>query len=340
MVNKIFHNLSGPFNINDIAKLISAKVFNIKDNNLLIYGAADVDNAINGEITFISISNTLNKLHNSKASACIVNKYDEKIIPNNMICLEVDNAHLAFAIIAQKFYPQEKFVPKISESSNIPKIYRNSLYIRVEPYVYIEEGAIIEKNVWIGSNSFIGKGVKIGENTRIGSNVSIECAEIGKNVLVYSGAKIGQSGFGFAPSKNGHIKIPQVGSVVIGDNVEVGANTCIDRGSHGITSIGEGTYIDNLVHIAHNVSIGKYCAIAGQVGIAGSAVIEDYCMFGGQVGIGGHITIGKGVQAGGQAGITRNLDAGSKVSGTPAIPLSQYHRQALKLKQLIRGKGK
>ena len=126
---------------------------------------------------------------------------------------------------------------------------------------------------------------------------------------------------------------------MIGNNVEIGSNCCIDRGSYGPTSIGEGTYIDNLVHVAHNDSIGKHCAIAGQVGIAGSAVVEDYCMFGGQVGIGGHITIGKGTQAGGQAGITKSLEAGSKVSGTPAISLGQYHRQALKLKQLTSGKG-
>ncbi|PPR16834.1 MAG: UDP-3-O-acylglucosamine N-acyltransferase [Alphaproteobacteria bacterium MarineAlpha9_Bin3] len=340
MLNEIFHNVSGPFTIIEIANFINAKVYNLKDKKLSIYGAADVDNAVKGEITFININSTMKKLKNSSASACIVNKYDKINIPKEMVCLEVDNAHVSFAIIAQKFYPQAKFETKVSNYSNIPKKYMNSFPIRVDPFVHIEEGAIIEKNVWIGSNSFIGKGVRIGENTRISSNVSIECAEIGKNVLIYSGVKIGQSGFGFAPSQNGHIKIPQVGIVKIGDNVEIGSNTCIDRGSHGPTSIGDGTFIDNLVHIAHNVSIGKHCAIAGQVGIAGSAVIEDYCMFGGQVGIGGHITIGRGSQAGGQSGITRSILAGSKVSGTPAIPLSQYHRQALKLQQLIRAKGK
>ena len=340
MVNEIFHNIAGPFSVNEIAKLVNAKIYNLKKQNLSIYGAADVDNAIKGEITFISINNTIKKLNNSSASACIINKYDKINIPKNMVCLEVDNAHEAFAMVTQKFYPEEKFIPQVSKFASIPKKYMEPFLIKVDPFVFIEEGAIIEKNVTIGAGSFIGKGVKIGENTKIGSNASIECAEIGKNVLIYSGVKIGQSGFGFAPSKNGHIKIPQVGNVIIGNNVEIGSNTCIDRGSHGSTSIGEGTFIDNLVHVAHNVSIGKHCAIAGQVGIAGSAVIEDYCMFGGQVGIGGHITIGKGSQAGGQAGITKSLIAGSKVSGTPAIPLTQYHRQALKLKKLIRGKGK
>ena len=339
MVNEIFHKVAGPFSINEIAKLINAKIYNLKDKKLFIHGAADVDNATSGEITFISFNNTLTKLNNSPAAVCIVNKYNEKI-PENMVCLEVDNAHAAFAMVSQKFYPQEKFIANVSKLSSIPKKYMDHFLIRVDPFVFIEDGAVIEENVSIGAGSFIGKGVKIGKNSKIGSNVSIECAEIGRNVLIYSGVKIGQSGFGFAPSKKGHIKIPQVGNVVIGDNVEIGSNSCIDRGSHGSTFIGEGTFIDNLVHIAHNVSIGKYCAIAGQVGIAGSAVIEDYCMFGGQVGIGGHITIGQGSQAGGQAGITKSISPGSKVSGTPAMPLSQYHRQALKLKQIIRGKGK
>ena len=340
MVNEIFHKVAGPFSINEIAKLINAKIYNLKDKKLFINGAADVDNATGGEITFISFNNTLTKLNNSPAAACIVNKYNENKMPKNMVCLEVDNPHAAFAIVSQKFYPQEKFIANVSKLSSIPEKYMDHFLIKVDPFVFIEDGAVIEENVSIGAGSFIGKGVKIGTNTKIGSNVSIECAEIGKNVLIYSGVKIGQSGFGFAPTRKGHIKIPQVGNVIIGDNVEVGSNTCIDRGSHGSTSIGEGTYIDNLVHIAHNVSIGKYCAIAGQVGIAGSAVIEDYCMFGGQVGIGGHITIGQGSQAGGQAGIPKSSSPGSKVSGTPAIPLSQYHRQALKLKQIIRGKGK
>jgi UDP-3-O-[3-hydroxymyristoyl] glucosamine N-acyltransferase len=311
----------------------------LNKGDFLVYGAADVENAQKGEITFIIFNKTLGKLKNSKASACIINKYDNINFPKNMVCLEVKDAHAAFAKVSQKFYPSEKLVPKINKYSSIPSIYRNSKTIRIDAFVVIEDEAIIEDNVWIGSGSFIGKGVKIGANTRIASNVSIECAEIGQNVIIYSGVRIGQSGFGFAPTANGHIKIPQVGNVIIGNNVEIGSNCCIDRGSYGSTSIGDGTYIDNLVHVAHNVTIGKFCAIAGQVGIAGSAIIKDYCMFGGQVGIGGHITIGKGTQAGGQAGITKSLEAGSKVSGTPAISLSQYHRQALKLKQLTRRKG-
>jgi len=339
MINTNFHNICGPFTVDVLSKIINAKIYNADDGKL-INGAADVDNAKKGDITFIAFNNTLAKLKDSNASACIVNKYHESIIPHNMVCLEVNDPHAAYAIIAQKFYPKDNFIPRISEKSDIPEKYKYSKTIRIDPYVVVEDNTVIEDNVWIGSGCYIGNGVKIGNGIRIHSNVTIECAEIGENVLLYTGVRIGQSGFGFAPSIHGHIVIPQVGKVVIKNNVEIGANSCIDRGSYGPTIIGEGTFIDNLVHIAHNVKIGKFCAIAGQVGVAGSTTIEDYCMFGGQVGIGGHLTVGKGSQAGGQAGITKDLEAGSKVSGTPAIPLTQYHRQSLLLKKLIKNKGK
>ena len=339
MINTNFHNIDGPYSVEMLSKLINAKIYNA-DNKRLISGASDVDHAQKGDITFIAFNSTLDKLVGSKASACIVNKYQPDIIPSKMVCLVVDNPHAAYAIIAQKFYPKDNFVPYISLNSDIPDKYKLSKNIRIDPYVVIEEGALIGDKVWIGSGCHIGKGVKIGNGTKIHSNVTIECAEIGENVLIYTGVRIGPSGFGFAPTAKGHIVIPQVGIVIINKNVEIGANSCIDRGSYGPTVIGEGTFIDNLVHIAHNVKIGKFCAIAGQVGIAGSTIIEDYCMFGGQVGIGGHIKIGKGTQAGGQAGITKDLKEGSKVSGTPALPLAQYHRQSLLLKKLIINKGK
>ena len=339
MINSDFHNILGPYPLEKLAKFINAKICNA-NNKILISGAADIDNAKKGDITFIAFNNTLSKLKKSYASACIIKKYDENFVPSRMVCLEVKDPHAAYAIIAQKFYPRDNFIPKISVKSEVPDKYKLSRTIRIDPYAVIAEDTVIEDNVWIGSGSYIGKGVKIGFGTRVHSNVTIECAEIGENVILYTGVRLGQSGFGFAPTAEGHINIPQVGKVVIENNVEIGANSCIDRGSYGSTIIGEGTFIDNLVHIAHNVKIGKYCAIAGQVGIAGSTSIDDYCMFGGQVGIGGHINIGKGTQAGGQAGITKDLKEGSKVSGTPALPLVQYHRQSLMLQKLIKKKGK
>tara|TARA_B100000686_G_scaffold355327_1_gene472721 strand:- start:9399 stop:10430 length:1032 start_codon:yes stop_codon:yes gene_type:complete len=342
MKNNKFHKPVGPFSLFILAELVGAKIFNYKksDEEKLVYDAADIDNAQEGFITFVNVDSTLHKIKSSRASVCLVKKYNVKHFHSDLICLEVDDPHSAFGLISQKFYPDILVEPLISKNCEISDKSKCSKLIRVDSYSVIEEGVKIGDNVWIGSGCYIGKGVEIGENTRIMSNSSIECAIIGKNVLIYHGVKIGQRGFGFAPTKSGHVKIAQVGRVVVQDNVEIGANTCVDRGSYGDTIIGMGTYIDNLVHIAHNVKIGKHCAIAGQVGIAGSSVIDDFCMFGGQVGIGGHINIGKGVQAGGQAGITKSLLSGSKVSGTPAIPLNDYHRQSILLKRLIKNKGK
>jgi len=339
MLHNSFQKVMGPYSIANLASLVNAKVHN-NDSKVLIKGAADIDNASEGDITFISIKNTLDKLKKSNASACLIDKFDPDYFSNNMTCLVVNDPHAAFAMISQKFYPVESVIPKISKNCEISDMSYYDSSIRVDSYSIIEEKVTLGSNVWIGSNCFIGKGVSIGDGTRILSNTSVECAEIGKNVLIYNGVRIGQKGFGFAPTKSGHISIPQLGMVKIEDNVEVGANSCIDRGSYGYTIIGKGTFIDNLVHIAHNVIIGKYCAIAGQVGVAGSAVIDDYCMFGGQVGIGGHINIGKGVQAGGQSGITKSVKPGLKISGTPAVSLNDYHRQAILLNKLTKkGKG-
>ena len=164
----------------------------------------------------------------------------------------------------------------------------------------------------------------VGARTKISSGVSIECADIGEDVVIYSGVRIGQSGFGFAPTKTGHVKIPQVGQVVIGNDVEIGANSCIDRGSTDNTIIGDGTYLDNLVHIAHNVNIGKNCIIAGQVGMAGSATLGNNVMIGGQAGISGHLKIGNNVKIGGGSGVVNNIPDNNQVMGSPAVPIKEF----------------
>ena len=162
MINTKFHNICGPFKVEVLSKLINAKIYNA-DYKRLINGAADVDNAKKGDITFIAFNNTISKLKISNASACIVSKYHENIIPHEMVCLEVNNPHAAYAIIAQKFYPPDSFVPRISKTSIIPEKYKNSNTIRIDPYVVVEDNAVIEDNVWIGSGSYIGNGVKIGK---------------------------------------------------------------------------------------------------------------------------------------------------------------------------------
>ena len=174
----------------------------------------------------------------------------------------------------------------------------------------------------------------VGARTKISSGVSIECADIGEDVVIYSGVRIGQSGFGFAPTKTGHVKIPQVGQVVIGNDVEIGANSCIDRGSTDNTVIGDGTFLDNLVHVAHNVKIGKHCAIAGQVGIAGSAVIGDYVAFGGKASVAGHLEVGNHAKLAAKSGVTKSLPGNETYAGMPARKISKKNKQDALLSRL------
>jgi UDP-3-O-[3-hydroxymyristoyl] glucosamine N-acyltransferase len=200
--------------------------------------------------------------------------------------------------------------------------------------VVIGKGATIGRNCWIEANAVIGCGVVIGDNCRIGPGATVSHALIGNNVRLYPGVRVGQDGFGFAIDPAGFVKIPQLGRVMIEDDVEVGANSCIDRGAGPDTVIGRGTWIDNLVQIGHNVRIGRGCILVGQCGIAGSTVLEDYVVVAAQAGIAGHLHVGKGARIGAQAGVLRNLDAGGEYMGSPCLPMRQNMRQIALLKRL------
>ena len=202
----------------------------------------------------------------------------------------------------------------------------------------IGEKAKIAPGCVIGANSVIGAGCVLGEGTRIGSNVSIVCSLIGERVLIHSGVRIGQDGFGFAMGEE-HLKVPQLGRVVIGDDVEIGANTTVDRGSGPDTVIGTGSKIDNLVQIAHNVHLGRGCVIVAQAGISGSTKLDDYVVVGGQSGLTGHLHLGTGAQVAGNSGVMRDVGPGETVGGSPAVPIRDWHRQTVALSRLA-GKKK
>jgi UDP-3-O-[3-hydroxymyristoyl] glucosamine N-acyltransferase len=206
----------------------------------------------------------------------------------------------------------------------------------VDPLAVIGPRAEIGAGTLIGPGAVIGSDVRIGRQCAIGAHASIIHALIGDRVIIHPGVRIGQDGFGFLPSRQGHQKIPQTRRVIIQDDIEIGANTTIDRGATRDTVIGEGTKIDNLVQIAHNVSIGRNCLIAGQVGISGSVTVGDYAMLGGQVGVADHITIGEGAMVGARAGVMTNIPAGGRWAGFPAEPVIEWKRGIATVRRLVR----
>jgi len=258
----------------------------------------------------------------NQAGACIISEAMAEFAPEGMRVLVSRQPYKSYALAAQYFYPEQ-----VVERSDI------SERASVHPTAKVGRHCIIEAGAVIGEN------VEIGEHCRIGANAVISHSLIGDHVRVYPGACVGQDGFGFAIDAAGHVKVPQLGRVIVEDGVQVGANTTIDRGAGPDTVIGAGTWIDNLVQIGHNVQIGKGCIIVAHVGISGSTVIEDFVALGGQVGVAGHLRIGQGARIGAQSGIMRDVPAGVEYMGSPAVPIKQFMRQVTALKNLIK-KGK
>jgi UDP-3-O-[3-hydroxymyristoyl] glucosamine N-acyltransferase len=241
----------------------------------------------------------------------------------DQLFLLVDNPSVALAKICarieQALWP--KPAPGVHASAAVAAGAKVAASATIGPLCVIEAGAVIGERTHLQAQVFVGRDAKVGDDCWLapGVIVSTEC-ELGKRVRLQPGVVIGSDGFGYEFIKGRHEKVPQVGNVVIGDDVEIGANSTLDRARFSRTVVGEGTKIDNLVQIAHNVVIGKHCLLCSQVGISGSTTLEDYVVLGGQAGLGGHITIGKGAKAGGQAGITADVAAGAFVNGTPAVP--------------------
>ncbi len=261
-----------------------------------------------------------------------------KYAPDSMYLLVHPNPYKAFALIAQTFYPSEKPPGFIATSAMI----ESTAIIGVD--CFIAHGAYIGNQVKIGNrckigvNTYIGDAVTIGDDCLIEDNVSIRHAVIGNNVVIYSGARIGQDGFGFASDANGHYKIPHAGGVIIGNDVEIGANTCIDRGSLDNTVIEDWCRLDNLVQIGHNVKIGKGSVIVAQVGIAGSTEIGEHVTLAGQVGVIGHLKIGKGATVLASGKVYKNVKSGDRVGGHPAVSISDWQKQIRFLKTAIKPK--
>jgi UDP-3-O-[3-hydroxymyristoyl] glucosamine N-acyltransferase len=336
MADPRFYPVPQPVALSELIALTGAELRG-GSADLTLCDVAPLQTATVRDLSFFDNKKYLDAFTVTKAGACFVSPDMADKAPHGMALLVTKNPHKAYALAAQKFYPYQS-PDKASISPNAfvhetAKIGQNCI---IEHGVVINGNVVIGGNCLIQANTVIDQGVTIGSHTRIASNCSLGYCDIGSNVHILPGVRIGQEGFGFAVDPVGHIAIPQLGRVLIGHRVWIGANTTIDRGAGPDTVIGDGCMIDNLVQIAHNVKIGKHVIIAAQVGIAGSTQVEDYVVLAGQVGIAGHLRIGRGARIAAQSGIIQNMDPGVEVMGTPAVPLREFLRQSMTLSQLVK----
>ena len=300
-----------------------------------ISGIAGLESAHDGDLSFLGNLKYRSQVPGTKASFVLVPEDFEGEPGDNQLYALVSNPSAALGQICSRIEQQlwPKPSPGVNASAVVGKGAEIAATATIGPQCVVESGAVIGENVHLQAQVFVGRNARVGSESWLmpGVVVGAEC-EIGSRVRLHSGVVIGSDGFGYEFVDGRHEKVPQVGSILIEDDVEIGANSTIDRARFSRTIIGEGTKIDNMVQIAHNVIIGKHCILCAQVGISGSAVLEDYVILGGQAGVAGHIKLGKGVKSGGRAGITSDVEAGAFVNGYPAIP----YMQEMRIKELQR----
>lgn len=321
------------FSAKQIAEYIHGVI--IGDENATVHTFAKIEEGIPGALSFLSNPKYTHYIYETQSSIILVNKDFEPEQKINATLIKVDNAYESLAKLMTLYEMSQPKKKGIDPLASIATGAKTGKDVYIGPFACIEEGAEIGDNTYIHPHATIGCNAKIGANTILYPHVTIyhDC-RIGNNCILHAGAVIGADGFGFAPSPEGYEKIPQIGIVILEDNVEIGANTCIDRATMGATVIHKGVKLDNLIQLAHNVEVGSHTVMASQVGVAGSAKIGEWCMFGGQVGVAGHIKVGDHVSVGAQSGIPGNTKSGSTLMGYPAIDPKQFARSSAIYKKL------
>lgn len=322
------------FTAEQIAGILEGEV--VGNPNAEVSKLSKIEEGTEGSLTFLANPKYLNYIYETKATITIVNKSFEPENELTTTLVKVEDAYKSFSKLLE-FYNQIKHNKiGIEEPSLLSKSTKYGNHFYLGAFSYVGENVIIGENVKIFPNSFIGDNVVIGDNTMIFAGAKIYSETIiGKNCTIHSGVVIGADGFGFAPNEDGeYTKVPQIGNVIIEDNVDIGAATTIDRATLGSTIIHKGVKLDNQIQIAHNVEIGKNTVIASQTGVAGSTKIGENCMIGGQVGIVGHIIIGNNVKIQAQSGIGRSLKDGEVVQGSPALGYSDFNKSYVHFKNL------
>jgi UDP-3-O-[3-hydroxymyristoyl] glucosamine N-acyltransferase len=338
MVDRRFFANHGPFTAEQIAAGTGTSLQDPADGSHSLSDVAPLDRASQSDISFFDNVKYIDQFTNSNAGACFIRaKYADQA-PRSMVVLLTEDPYRCYALTAQRFYPTAKPASGIAATASIDPTATIGKDVAVGPGAVIGANVTLGDRVTIGANAVIGNGVTIGDDSSIGPVSTLSHCLIGKQVIIHRGVHIGQDGFGFALGRDGHVKVPQLGRVVIGDDVEIGSGTTIDRGTGPDTVIGDGTKIDNLVQIGHNVNIGKRAVIVAQVGISGSTRIGDGAVIGGQAGIAGHLKIGAGAKVAAKSGVMNDIPNGSSYGGAPAVPALEWHRQTIAISRLSKSK--
>ena len=320
------------FTAKQIAAYVGGEI--VGDENATVRTFAKIEEGVKGALSFLSNPKYASYIYDTQSSIVLVNN---NFVPEKPIQATLIKTANAYESLAKLMALYESVKPKKKGISTMTSIAASATIgedVYIGPFVYIGENAVIGNNTIIEANTSIGDNATIGSNCLLYNNVTIyhDC-KVGNRCILHAGSVVGSDGFGFAPGANGYEKIPQIGIAILEDDVEIGANTCIDRATMGATIIKRGVKLDNMVQVAHNVIIDEHTVMAAQCGVAGSTKVGNWCMVGGQAGISGHIKIGNQVKVGGHSGVTNNVQDGKAVMGFPAFEHTQFARAAVIFKK-------
>ncbi len=341
----IFFNRGRGLTLREIAALTGAEPRRGADLDRQVTGVAALDRATPNDLTFLDSARYAHQASKTAAGACLTLERLADRLPGHVNLLCARRPYQGFVEVARALYPDALRPSSLFEAAGAASGAFVHPTARLESGAAIDPGAVVGPRAEIGAGTVIGAGAAIGPNVRIGrdcsigAHVSLIHALIGDRVIIHPGCRIGQDGFGYVMEPKGHRKVPQIGRVIVQDEVEIGAGTTIDRGASRDTVIGEGTKIDNLVQVGHNVTIGRHCILVAQTGISGSVTIEDYVVLGARVGVNNHVTIGEGAQIAATSIVKDSVPPGARWGGTPAKPAKLWFREMLALERLAREPG-
>lgn len=339
MADSRFFENKGPISIAQLAELAGATLSEGADPEQQIEDVAPLDVAGSSDISFLDNRKYVAAFEASKAAACVVSPAFADRAPDGMALLLSDTPYRGYARIAHAFYPGGTAGTGIHPAAFVDDLAVLADDVSVGANAVVAAGVQLDSGVTVEAGAVVDRGVTVGAGTMIGTGASISHCDIGARCELHPGVRIGTRGFGFDMSAEGHLNVPQLGRVIIGDDVEIGANSTIDRGAGPDTVIGDGCKIDNLVQIGHNVRLGKGCVVIAQAGVAGSATLEDFVILAAQSGVAGHITVAPGTQLAARSGMMRDSEPGAKLAGNPAIPAKEYFRQMAVLAKVTKDRG-